>query len=485
MQDIKRATRPSKKSYGRNAQSAMEYLITYGWAILIVAVALGVLWSLGLFSNKSVNNLCVGAAGYVCSNPVLVSNGVLSVSIEPISGSALTVTGLGCSNSSMQPSTFTSTSTTLPSLQTISLSFVCTLSSNAIGAPLSGTLWVQYSSGTQTGYTELSQFSTQVVAYGPLVVTGPASHYVPITITSSGTTASNFQQMLTINSNTYNAYINSGWTNVEFTTGAKGSGTPLQAWVESNPSNTATSTVVWVFFPSGLASGSTTIYMDFMPSNVMSSSGPTGEAPQLTGTYGQYDNGASVFSFYDDFSSASLTANGKWVVEGSPAYTTGTGLRETGSISNSNFVASSGTWDSTAYISEMYGYQTDTNGNDRFFSVVTGQTGSNQGVYFEGNSGTLQSYVLYGGSGGQGSFAGTTLGTTVNAILSIYAAPGGGTTYVMYNYVLSSTGAPPSLTTAYYQLGGALSATNFYQWVRRRPIPPNNVMPTVSFGTFS
>ena len=208
----------------------------------------------------------------------------------------------------------------------------------------------------------------------------------------------------------------------------------------------------------------------------------TGEAPELSGSYATYDYGANVFSFYDDFSSGSLTSNGKWTIVGSPTYTTGTGLKET-SVSNNNFVASAASWDSTAYISEMYGYQTDTNGNDRFFSVVTGQTGSNQGVYFEGNSGTLQSYVLYGGSGGQGSFAGTTLGTTVNAILSIYAAPGGGTTYVMYNYVLSSTGAPPTLTTAYYQLGGSNSATNFYQWARRRAIPPNGMMPTATFGS--
>ncbi len=33
---------------GRNAQSAMEYLMTYGWAILIIAVVLVVLFSLGV-----------------------------------------------------------------------------------------------------------------------------------------------------------------------------------------------------------------------------------------------------------------------------------------------------------------------------------------------------------------------------------------------------------------------------------------------------
>ena len=37
----------------RDAQSAMEYLITYGWAILIIAVVLGVLFQLGVFSGST------------------------------------------------------------------------------------------------------------------------------------------------------------------------------------------------------------------------------------------------------------------------------------------------------------------------------------------------------------------------------------------------------------------------------------------------
>ncbi len=36
-----------------NLQSAMEYLMTYGWAILVIAVVLGVLYSLGIFSPSN------------------------------------------------------------------------------------------------------------------------------------------------------------------------------------------------------------------------------------------------------------------------------------------------------------------------------------------------------------------------------------------------------------------------------------------------
>ncbi len=37
----------------RRLQSAMEYLMTYGWAILVIAVVLGVLYSLGIFSPSN------------------------------------------------------------------------------------------------------------------------------------------------------------------------------------------------------------------------------------------------------------------------------------------------------------------------------------------------------------------------------------------------------------------------------------------------
>jgi len=35
------------------SQAAMEYLMTYGWAILIIALTLGVLYSLGIMNPKN------------------------------------------------------------------------------------------------------------------------------------------------------------------------------------------------------------------------------------------------------------------------------------------------------------------------------------------------------------------------------------------------------------------------------------------------
>lgn len=49
----------------KKAQSAMEYLLTYGWAILIVLVALSALFYLGVFS-PSTPNTCQIMAPFVC-----------------------------------------------------------------------------------------------------------------------------------------------------------------------------------------------------------------------------------------------------------------------------------------------------------------------------------------------------------------------------------------------------------------------------------
>ena len=149
------------------------------------------------------------------------------------------------------------------------------------------------------------------------VTTQPSVTSVPITITNaqSSNTPAPFQQMLSINSLEYSSYINPDWNNVEFTTGNAATGNVLKAWVESNATNSATDTVVWVKLPNGIpASSNTVIYMNMMSANVMSASGPTGEAPQLSPTYAQYDNGAQVFNMYDNF--AGNTLNSRWTTYG-------------------------------------------------------------------------------------------------------------------------------------------------------------------------
>ena len=50
---MKKCARVKKMRKKVAAQSAMEYLMTYGWAILIIAVVLGALFQLGVFNSSS------------------------------------------------------------------------------------------------------------------------------------------------------------------------------------------------------------------------------------------------------------------------------------------------------------------------------------------------------------------------------------------------------------------------------------------------
>src|SRR3989344_5236704 len=54
------------------AQGAMEFLMTYGWAILVVIIVLSALFFLGVFSPKSVN-VCSIEAPFLC-NDFFVNN---------------------------------------------------------------------------------------------------------------------------------------------------------------------------------------------------------------------------------------------------------------------------------------------------------------------------------------------------------------------------------------------------------------------------
>lgn len=199
--------------------------------------------------------------------------------------------------------------------------------------------------------------------------------------------------MVVVNSNTYSAYINPQWNNVEFTTGTGATGTVLQAWVQTNASSASTHTIVWVKIPAGVAAGTSTIYMDFMPSNIMSANGPTGEASELSGSYGQYDNGGNVFALYDSFPGSSLNAS-KWTVYGIQNMGSAPGLVTVSSGLHLNF--GSTWWGADAYSNTNF---VTTNGLalDYQFDWAAQSSVGNCGLTYCDSPGEV--YLRYTGSG--------------------------------------------------------------------------------------
>ena len=155
------------------AQSAMEYLMTYGWAILIIAVVLGALFSLGVFSGSSLlGTSCIASPGYLCQNPVLSTSGTLTVLVGQSTGatdynaifyvspqtSSVGTTGFPTTVYSCAPA-----GSTVSSGQTVTLSCSTGLPNpSAIGTAFSGYIWLNYSS-TSGGPATISQKVATVI----------------------------------------------------------------------------------------------------------------------------------------------------------------------------------------------------------------------------------------------------------------------------------------------------------------------------------
>src|SRR3989344_682255 len=67
----------------RKGQAAMEFLMTYGWAILVVLVAIGALAYFGVLSpGKFLPESCIIGAGFSCDDFKIVDGGTGTIVIR-------------------------------------------------------------------------------------------------------------------------------------------------------------------------------------------------------------------------------------------------------------------------------------------------------------------------------------------------------------------------------------------------------------------
>jgi YVTN family beta-propeller protein len=142
----------------------VEYLTTYGWAIVAIAVALGVLYSLGIFGlGASGSTGCSAIEGFSCTAPVLYSSGALTTQFGQI-GPTKTISATGCTTNDTAPTGNNWLGVggiTIQSGQTANLTFSCpvsgTSSGGQLGAVYTGTLWIQYTTSSSGGQTITQQ----------------------------------------------------------------------------------------------------------------------------------------------------------------------------------------------------------------------------------------------------------------------------------------------------------------------------------------
>ena len=94
---------------GRKGQSAMEFLMTYGWAILIMLVVIAILFMLGVFNPAgAVPESCVLPAGFSCYSYSIDSTGKLYLDMGQAKGRRVTIRAFTCSAEEVpEPQTIT------------------------------------------------------------------------------------------------------------------------------------------------------------------------------------------------------------------------------------------------------------------------------------------------------------------------------------------------------------------------------------------
>ncbi len=112
------------KSRNTKGQAALEFLMTYGWAMLVVLAAIGALAYMGVLSpNKYITPKCVTAPGITCPGAPIFNSGVNNRTVY------FTVTNnLGTSISFVPratPGVFDSISSPSPSTLTCTNGYAC------------------------------------------------------------------------------------------------------------------------------------------------------------------------------------------------------------------------------------------------------------------------------------------------------------------------------------------------------------------------
>ena len=93
---------PQKAKPNRKSQSALEYMMTYGWAILIIVIVAGVLYSLGIFTPSSSTGTTITGFSDFGVNGQCIQGGALQLQITNGIGYPINVTRINTTGSNGQ-----------------------------------------------------------------------------------------------------------------------------------------------------------------------------------------------------------------------------------------------------------------------------------------------------------------------------------------------------------------------------------------------
>ncbi|HEV2226469.1 MAG TPA: hypothetical protein VGR56_06660 [Nitrososphaerales archaeon] len=354
-----------------------------------------------------------------------------------------------------------------------------------------------------TGYLWSPQFaSATTISAGKWVFDFWAStiSYVSITLTNSqsAATPNPLQEKMTWNPSTYASNEASNLGNIRFCLD-NACLTQLNAWLESctpSCSTSATSASAWVKLTSSIAAngGALTIYMVFLSLSTNFDNNFWGEAPNLSSAYGTNDNGANVFSFYDNFAGTALSAKWTRVTSGAGGTVTVNNGATFAAAATTDWVFVYSATQSQPKIAESY--MVSASGDDPMLGEETsGLTNGFHAMYngysldwFAGAPGQEEEFCPQS-SAGAGTCTFQSVSTFPAGIWSLRWAAAGteGSTDGAGNSITSTDNSVGAIANYGIYVGTSEIGTgnNVVRWSRMRAYPPSNVLPSTSFGSVS
>lgn len=524
-------------------------------AVLAALVAIAALYY--VHATAAPLPFCTGQSNIACSNVQQTSSGYLSASIGGFA-QEVHIFGVGCSfnssaptvyaqtNLSVAPGQFARLNITCPQVlsrpaaftslhvwiayiindsyketeaavinfatnmpETISASVATTTvkpASSTIGtvatsqSTTSSTQTTSITAGTQTSMATSSLQSTTTIPSHSTGCSSPADAYPCLYVSLSNSqqvpTPAPFQQMVVLNASEYYGLEAPDLGNIRFVTE---SGAQLYSWCESGCNSSAHRAVFWVRLPGSIGARSTsTILLVFTPTDTEYDGVYAGEAPQLSPTYAEYDNGANVFLLYDNFEGPNISQVWSTAVQQSNENVlVSKGLTITPTRNNPSYfsIISSHTFSGPLSVDMLFDGYTNTGGSPTIGTQIS--TTSTPDTYAAcgyvngygfGVSGYPNVEMQYAFNGGNVGI--TTASSPPNQIPTVFTETwlGTGSLQTAVNYSVDTNSNNSSIAqtnnlyvsvciaSLYYSGGG------FYQWVRTRSAPPNGVMPSVSFS---
>ena len=314
---------------------------------------------------------------------------------------------------------------------------------------------------------------------------------VHITNTQNISTSQPFQQMLNVSYSLYKGYAASNFQNVEF---FYSNGTIIPSWLEGY--NYSRNAIYWLKIGSIPASSSITIYIGFaLNSTNLFNNKTTGEAPQLSSTYAEYDDGANVFYAYFNANTPKSDFNLNSAISFSTTTYKGTkAIQLTGVTDTRNGVM---TYEkplpNQAYLEFAYFAAPSTSDNNAEPSVGLGNSETATSInYYDGDApSSTGSFSVQGFSDGSWSYNSVGTGTTQWQIDNFTYVPASsnvnGCEISPQVYCDTSTNELTSQSTLYlsffYADADGVQLDALYNWVFVSSYPPNGIMPTVGFGS--